>query len=124
MSRPFSSKDEQKYLEWSLDQDKKVREYKPDRTCFKIEEAIQLLCKLGFQVSYGKTRINTCTHETQNLQEGSLSPTGEQCEALSLEQMQKEEFQGRIDEKNAMVIVLDHGYTVLPPEQVPFGYGR
>ena len=122
MSRPSSSTEKQKYLEWSLDQDKKVQKYKPDRTSFKIEEAVQLLCKLGFQVSYGKTRIDA--HETQNPQECSLSPTGEQCEALSLEQIMKEDFQSIIDEKNAMVIVLDHGYRVLPPEQVSFGFGR
>ena len=122
MSRPFSSKDEQEYLERSLDQDKELQEYEPDRTSFRIEEAIQLLCNRGYQVFYRNKRIDA--HETQNQQECSLSPTGEQCEALSLEQIMKEDFQIIIDEKNAMVIVSDHGYTVLPPEQVPFGFGH
>ena len=122
MSRPFSSKEKQEYFERSLDQDRELQEYEPDRTSFRIEEAIQLLCNRGYQVLYGKTRIDA--HETQNPQECSLSPTGEQCEELSLEQIMKEDFQRIIDEKNAMVIVLDHGYTILPPDQVQFGFGR
>ena len=131
MSGSFNSWQEQAYYEMSMQQRAKLRmgmeDPKVDTESFSLKNAVILLRNIDYKVSNGE--VDDYENEYETLSHLSMvERVNQQYEALAslqiydLEQMSAAEHKRITQEKNAMVIVLDHNYTVTPPEQVPFGF--
>ena len=131
MSGSFNSRQRQAYYEMSTQQDTNLHvdmeDLKVDKESFSLKNAVILLRNIGYKVSNGEVDGFEDKYETQR-HFSMVERVNRQYAALAslqthdLEEMSAEEHKRITQEKNAMVIVLDHNYTVTPPEQVPFGF--